>query len=205
VYRAASEVDESTVVIAKALKSLRTKATNVETSLDTIIDLTSQQQAVLDTAQGQISTLSQLSKTLVGIDTALHKTVDGFNASNAATTSLATRIENIVKDGADSRKVLESSLNGIAEKLNAGAVATEAVAVKLERATIADVETAKSFRQHTSTVIGKVEKVVEQLQSVATHFSIPDAVLGTSSASTKVLPTSIRSQTYTDPLTNPNL
>jgi hypothetical protein len=293
VYRAASEVDESTTVIAKALKSLRTKATNVETSLDTIIDLTSQQQAVLDTAQGQITTLSQLSKTLEGIDTALYRTVNGFHASSAATASLTTRIEDIVKDGAETRKSLENSLNGISEKLNAGTLATEAVvsqqqaaldaaqgqistllrltntlmgidtalnntvngfnvsnavttslttriedivkdgaetrkslenslngiseklsagavamdavAVKLEKATTADIETAKSFRLHTTTVVGRVDQMVEQLQSVASHFSIPNTVLRTTSASANVLPISIRPLTYSDPSTNPNL
>lgn len=180
VTMAAAEVSESSVVLSSALKTLRAKATSTETSLERVLSLTAQQQAVLETAEGQISVLSQLTATLVKFDTALTDTLAGISASNAATGTLTSKVEAVVSEGAQARKSLETSLDALVGKLGANASATEALTGKLDDVAAADVEAAKTLGelgQHASTAIGKVDDAAQQLQGMVRQLSALDVAL----------------------------
>lgn len=177
VNRAAAEVNDSTAVLAVALKSLRAKATNTETALDKVINLTLQQQTVLETSQGQLNVLEQLSRTLSGFDVALTNTLSGFNASSAVMSNLTTRVESVVAEGAETRKVLEVSFAEIVGKLGANAMSSDAIAGKLDDAVAADVlatKTLDTLGQHASTVIGKVDAAVEQIRGLVSQLTTLD-------------------------------
>jgi hypothetical protein len=183
--RAAVEVRESTVLLGTALKSLRTKATSTETSLDKVISLTTQQQAVLNAAQGQLTVLETLTNTLSSFDKALASTVEVVRGNSTASAEIAQSVGSLVAEGAVNRKALEDALKAIAVELGANADATVAVVGRLDDVVIADTETAKVLNglgQHASGAIGKVDAAVENLQTIAQQFSSLDSTLRSQSS-----------------------
>jgi hypothetical protein len=126
------EVNDSTVVLSEALKKLKAKAGATENSLDTVLKLSQQQQAVLDTSQGQLSALEQVSATLMRFQEAMASTVAAVGASNTATSALSTRVADVISDGAETRRAVESGLSGIVEKLHVHAQATQSVTTTIE-------------------------------------------------------------------------
>lgn len=129
---ASDEVSESSTVLTKTLKKLREKANAAEESLDTVLKLTVQQQAVLDSAQGQLTTLGQLTSTLTNFDASLTNTMAGITASNAVTSELTTRVSSVVEESAQNRVILDKSLATVIGKLDFSATATSIVAEKLD-------------------------------------------------------------------------
>lgn len=125
VVRASTEVGESTVALSGALKKLRAKAGAAADSLDTVLRLTEQQQAVLASSQGQLTTLEQLNTTLAGFDGLFAKTLDRLSASNDASAGLASRLNVVTAEGAEARWALDKSLAEVVSKLGANAHATE--------------------------------------------------------------------------------
>ncbi|AJG25004.1 hypothetical protein [Cupriavidus basilensis] len=184
------EVNESTVVLSAALKKLKDKAGATEGSLETVLKLTQQQQAVLDTAQGQLTALEQLGATLIKFDETLASTLAGVAASNNATNELSARVAGVISDGAETRRAVESGLSGVIEKLHTQAQATQSVAAKIEAnatATRAAAETISSklasntiaaetastnlvaAAEASQSVVGKLESVaVADLKAVQT-------------------------------------
>lgn len=69
------EVKKSTTVLSTALKKLQEKTVATEVSLDTVLKLSQQQQAVLDSAKGQLSALEHLGVTLSRFDDVLANTL----------------------------------------------------------------------------------------------------------------------------------
>lgn len=121
------EVTSSTAVLSTALKKLRDKSSAAEGSLDTVLKLTQQQQAILDSAQGQVSSLEALTGVLGKMDQTLEATIKGLASNGALTTELAGRVSNVVADGAETRRTLEAALLGVTEALRAQVEATGTV------------------------------------------------------------------------------
>lgn len=193
-----AEVSQSSVDISGALKKLRVKAKATEDSLDTVLKLTMQQQAVLDSAQGQLTTLGQLTANMTTFDTALTSTLASITASNVVTSELTSRVSTVVEEGASARNSLEKSLAAIVDKLDSNATATTTVAARLDANSLAaqtasaliankldgvaaaDVQAAAALDalgQQASAAIGKVDKTIEQLQEMVRQFSAIDSSL----------------------------
>jgi len=124
-------VTESSVVLAGALKKLRSKANSTEESMDTVLKLTEQQQSVLKTAQGQLTSLEQLSLTLASFDALFTKTVAGIDANSSVTAELTKRLSAVTVEGAEARISLEKSLETVSSTLNANSLATDGLASRL--------------------------------------------------------------------------
>jgi hypothetical protein len=137
VQKVSTEVGESTVVLSSTLKKLRNKAVSTERSLDKILNLTTQQQAVLNAAHGQLNILEKLGATLSGFDAILTTTVTALNATNNNTSELTGRVQAVVTEGAKARNSLNVSLSEGLEKLSANAGATEALVKKIDATAIA--------------------------------------------------------------------
>ncbi len=128
----AFEVGESSAVLSGALKTLRAKAKSTGGSLDKVINLTGQQQAVLDTAHGQLTVLNLIANNLSKFDSAMSKTLEAVESSAAVTSNLATRVEAVVAESSQARQSLETSLTAIVSKLDAYASATDSVAKNID-------------------------------------------------------------------------
>lgn len=95
VAAAADEVKQSAVVLSAALKSLRTKATNVENALDRVTQLAETQGHILAEADSQLNTLSELARTMERFDGALAAVVETLGAQTAATAALTERADSV--------------------------------------------------------------------------------------------------------------
>jgi hypothetical protein len=149
VSKSSTEIAHTTTVLSAALKKLRDKAVSAEDSLDTVLKLTEQQQAVLDTAQGQLKLIEQLNTTLAGFDDLFTKTLDGINASGKASTELAGRVAAITTEGAEARKSLDRSLADVVSRLGANAQAAEALRAQMGTATHASKQVATQLAENT--------------------------------------------------------
>lgn len=168
------EVTESTKVLSSALKKLRDKAGATEDSLETVLRLAQHQQAVLDAAQGQVTSLGHLGNTLKTLDETLATTVAGIVSSNGLTSELTVRVGEIVADGAETRNVLKVAMNGVTETLKAQAQATSTMVASLDAGTVAKKELAHSLA-------GKIDA------STVAAESASRALIAATSASTVVV------------------
>ena len=159
VVSTSTEVTQSANALTGALKTLRKKADATETSLDTVLKLTERQQEILNTAQGQLSVLQQLSTTLVGFDALFSKTLEGIDTNNKVSLELADRVTSITAEGAEARKSLEKSLADVVLKLGANAHATEALSIQVGSTANASKQVAAQLAENattTATVAGKL-------------------------------------------------
>jgi hypothetical protein len=147
VMTVSAEVSESSRVLSGAFDKLWEKAGAVDGTLDAVQKLAAQQQVVLDSAQGQVQTLGQLTATLARFDEALNGTLIGIKASNTLTSDLALRVSSVVEDGAVARMSLEKSLMTIVGKLDSNATASNAIAEKLDASTNASVTSAATLSE----------------------------------------------------------
>lgn len=131
VVRTSTDVTQSASALSGALKKLRDKAGAAEDSLGTVLKLTEQQQAVLNTAHGQLTVLEKLNATLGGFDALFAKTLDGIDSSGKVSSELAARVAAITTESAEARKALDKSLADIVLKLGANAHATEALSTQV--------------------------------------------------------------------------
>jgi len=190
----AAEVSESSVVLTAALKTLRSKAKSTEGSLDKVLNLTVQQSAVLEAANGQLTTLESLTGMLSGLDTSLSSTLAGINNSNAATSDLTTRVDTMITENAYARQSLETALtevigklitnasatNAVSANLAANASATNLVAGKIADAVAADAVIANTLdllNQQASSIIGRLDQAVDQFQNLVRQMSVLDSSL----------------------------
>jgi hypothetical protein len=128
-----SEVKSSSKTLATALKKMQEQSGNAGESLDIILKLTEQQQAVLNSAQGQLSGLEQLTSTLKGFEVALLTTTAGLKTSNDVNNELVNKVSEVIKESALDRQQLDGSIASIVNKLDSNASATLKVASELEK------------------------------------------------------------------------
>lgn len=132
IKQASTEVGQSSTVLGSTLKKLREKANTVDASLDTVLKLTAQQQAVLDSAQGQLSTLAHLAGSLSNLDTTLTSTLAEINAGNIAAKDLVTHVSALTSEGQETRNSLVRSLMEVSGKLETSNASTTMIAEKLD-------------------------------------------------------------------------
>jgi hypothetical protein len=189
VKKASVEVNQSSVVLSGALKKLRDKANAVEGSLDNVLMLTKQQQAVLDSAQGQLTTLGQLSNNLVSFDVTLTNTLSGIVASNTVNSDLASRISNVVEEGVMARNSLQQSLADVIGRLDSTTRSTTTVAEKLDANATASLSAV-------STIAAKLDEQLVATNAAASTIAsqLSLSAIATESVATKLVATAIVSE-----------
>jgi hypothetical protein len=159
VVRSSTEIAHSTTVLSSSLEKLRDKAGAAENTLETVLKLTEQQQAVLNTANGHLTTLDQINTTLAGFDALFTKTLEGINASSNVSSEIAQRVAAITLEGAEARKSLENSLSDVVSKLGANAHITEALSTQIGATAHASKQVAAQLAENaktSTTVAGKL-------------------------------------------------
>lgn len=191
VKTATEEVSESTVVLSGALTKLRDKANATEGSLDTVLRLTNQQQAVLDSAQGQLTVLGKLTTNLTNFDSALSKNIASITASNVVTSELSNKVSSILEEGATARRSLEDSLSAVIGKLDSNATATTSVASKLDANATATLEAAATFGEKldANSLAAKeaAATISATLEASATAVSSVTSGLGVNAAASELI------------------
>lgn len=177
VKMASDEVRESSTVLSKTLTKLREKANVTEDSLDTVLKLTVQQQAVLDSAQGQLTTLGQLTSTLTNFDASLTNTMAGITASNAITSELTERVSSVVAENVETRMILDKSLAAVIGKLDFSATATSTVAEKLDANAIATTNAAAKMALQQQAIFESAQSQLTTLTQLTTTLASFDTAL----------------------------
>lgn len=114
---ASETVGESTAVLSIALKKLRDKASTTESALESVAKLATQQQLLMDGAQGQVDRLESLGATLQGLDNVLERAVQGFDNAKGSDAELREAIRSVVADSEAARKEVRDRLKEVADEL----------------------------------------------------------------------------------------
>lgn len=165
-----AEVKSASKTLATALKKMQDQSSNAGESLDVIQKLTEQQQAVLNSAQGQLSGLEQLTSTLKNIEVTLLSTTSGLKSSNDINNELISKVAGVINESALDRQQLDASIAAIISKLESNASATLKVAYTMERGSTA-----------TST---SVDAIIQKLEAGITESKAIAAMITTSANAT---------------------
>ena len=145
IMQTSEEVAKSTLALSSAFKKFNTKAKVTENSLETVIRLATQQQAMQDVAQSQFTTLDKLGETLAGFESLINSSLDGLKSISAINSELTGRVGAVVIDGLEARKQLESSLMEVVAKLGENVAASNILAMHIDETAVASREVATSL------------------------------------------------------------
>jgi uncharacterized protein YaaQ len=165
-----AEVKSSSKTLTTALKKLQEQSGNAGDSLDVILKLTEQQQAVLSSAQGQLISLEQLTSTLKGFEITLLSTTAGLKASNDVNNELSNNVAAVLKESVRDRQQLDNSIASIVDKLDGYASATLKVASTLDSSS--------------KTAANNVNAIIQRLDAGVTESKAVAAMLTTSANAT---------------------
>lgn len=189
VKQVSAGVAETSTLISRALKKLSDKAEATGESLDTVLRLTSQQQAVLDSAEAQLATLDQMTATLTSFHASLDGISAGIEAGTTATSQLTNALSIVIEDGVATRQHLDGSLGRVFDRLDASTAASNRVATELQtssetsRASISGL--AERLEKDLSATSMAVQALATRMEvSTAANASVSsalDAVANTSS------------------------
>ena len=163
---ASSEVIHASGILAVALQTLHRKASAAEGSLDAVLKLTVQQQAVLDSAHHQLTTLGQLTSTLEKLDSALAGTTEALSKSNTVTSEMTARVSSVVTESATARKALDRTLVAVIGKLDLTATSTGMVAERVDVNATAAAATAARMADQLEASTAAVSRLIARVNTV---------------------------------------
>ena len=161
--QASDQVGRSSAALDTKLQTLSSKAQVAEGGLDAVLRLAQRQQAVLDSAQGQLSTLSQLTSTLARLDSALGGALQGIQSSHAVTSHLSAQVAALVAESGRGSLRQQDALAAVVNRLDVQAAATGQVATSLSNAVAARDAATEMMAANAAAF----EKVANKLDAVA--------------------------------------
>ena len=161
--QASDQVGRSSAALDTKLQALSAKARVAEGGLDAVLRLAQQQQAVLDSAQGQLSTLGQLTSTLARLDSALGGALQGIQSSHAVTSHLSAQVAALVAESGRGSLRQQDALAAVVNRLDVQAAATGQVATSLSHAVAARDAATEMMAANAAAF----EKVANKLDAVA--------------------------------------
>lgn len=105
----AEEVKNATSMLAAALKSLRTKATQIEGNLGKISQVTSAQGQIFEKADSQLATFSEFSYVIHGLNTTLANIAEKIDRQSNSITSLIEKAEPLLQRASEGDKQLTAT------------------------------------------------------------------------------------------------
>ena len=119
---ASETVGESTAVLSLALKKLRERASKTESALESVAQLATQQQVLMDGAQGQVDKLERLGTTLQSLNNVFERAVQGFETAKGNDAELRVAIRSVVADSEAVRKEVRDRLREVTDELRTATV-----------------------------------------------------------------------------------
>jgi len=133
----AEEVKTSTKSLSGALKKISEQSTKATDSLVIVQQLTAQQQAVLDSASGQVESLGQMTSTLATFQASLASTTTELKQSSSVSAGLSTRVGEAVSQIVSDRQSIDESLRTLIVQMERNASATQDVGKRIDADTAA--------------------------------------------------------------------
>ncbi|MFW2353976.1 hypothetical protein [Hydrogenophaga sp.] len=149
VVSAGAEMSKTAEALSSSLVSVQHKSADAETAMDSILRLSGQQHLVLETAQGQLNALVQLSSKLESFDALLTSMVAELRVGHETSSTLSSHVSKLVGETADSREVVARNILLLTEQLSVQTSASTALASRMDA------------------VVSATDRVVEQLGTSA--------------------------------------
>lgn len=117
VNTACKEISKTTKALGTSLQKVQAKSGEVEESMDSIMRMASQQQLILEAAQGQLGALEQVAENLTAFDKMLGTTLAQLAANNTTTEALTTQVAKLATESVEGRQAIAHSLTGVTAEL----------------------------------------------------------------------------------------
>lgn len=114
---ATEAVGESTTALTLGLRKLRERASKTEAALESVERLATQQQLIMDSAQGQLEKLESLGATLQTLNNVFERAVQGFENVKGNDAELRDAIRSVVSDSEAVRQEVRDRLKEVADEL----------------------------------------------------------------------------------------
>lgn len=192
VQTAASGASEAATVLTAAIRKLKTKATQAEESLDTVVRLTTAQHSLFDTSAAQLEQLKKLGEMLSEVQQALQTTAMAITVNTTSNADVQGRVTAVVTAVEASQKTVVDAMGQVSLRLDAERDATSSLGRQMQSAEAATKELAQELRG-TSTVaqqltakleaeastkpqlVAVVDALQEQRESISKAFSSLDS------------------------------
>ncbi len=163
VKQASSAVAEASTALGSALKKLKDKSAGVDDALDSVLRLTSQQQAILDAAQGQLGALERVESSLSRFDAVLDRVAFKLEVTAGTSTEVVAQVQGVISEIGTARESLESSLQLVLQRLGEHSDAAEFAATRIDASTTASQAIASNLRDSAKST----DAVLSQLREIA--------------------------------------
>jgi hypothetical protein len=150
VQSAATGASEAATVLTAAIRKLKTKATQAEESLDTVVRLTTAQHSLFDTSAAQLEQLKQLGAVLSDVQQALQASTTAASANSAGNEEVRERLTAVVSAMEVSRKVVVEAMGRVSSRLDAERDATSSLGRHVQSAEAATKELAQELRSNSA-------------------------------------------------------
>ena len=161
VNTACQEISKTTKALGTSLQKVQAKSGEAEQSMDSIMRLAGQQHLILETAQGQLSTLEKVAEHLSAFDRLLGKMMAELATNNTTTEALTTQVAKLATESVEGRQAIERSLTGataelaeyreaaaqLVEQITTSISSSERVAARFEVAAESQVAVANHLRE----------------------------------------------------------
>ncbi len=211
VQSTASGASEAANVLSVAIRKLKTKATQAEESLDTIVRLTNAQHSILDNSAAQLEQFNKLGELLSEVQRVMLATTTAISASTTSNTEVQARATEVLAAVEASQREIIEVMTEVSSRLHAEREATGSLVMQVQSAEAATKELAQELRGNStvamrltakleedssakSKLIAVIDDLHERQESISKAFSIIDNKASDVSADVNDLATSDSAQ-----------
>lgn len=192
---ASEAVGESTTALTLSLRKLRERASKTESALESVEKLATQQQLIMDSAQGQLEKLESLGATLQTLNNVFERAVQGFENVKGNDAELRDAIRSVVSDSEAVRQEVRDRLKEVADELMA-ATASQHKSFDQARASLESA--AQTYTAFATRLESAAESTADKLLEGANANLQAADRLATSAAATQVAASKLESVAAAD-------
>lgn len=165
VQASATSAAEAAGVLGTAIRKLKTKATQVEESLDTIVRLTTAQHALFDTSASQLEQLKQVASSLADVQKALQASTAAAVAATTGNYDVRVQISGVVTAVQESHGAMVGALGQLSQVVESDRLAAESLTLQVRESGVATTALGHELRHSSSVLLQLVERLQAETHS----------------------------------------
>jgi hypothetical protein len=150
VQSAAAGASEAATLLTAAIRKLKSKATQAEESLDTVVRLTTAQHSLFDTSATQLEQLQKLGVVLAEVQQAMQAATTASSANAAGNEQVRGRVTAVVSAVEASQKAVVEAMGQLSSRLDAERDASSSLGRQVQRAEAATKQLAQELRSNSA-------------------------------------------------------
>jgi hypothetical protein len=170
VREASASVSRGSGLLGAALGKLRNQASAADQAMESVLRLAAQQQAVLDAAQGQLTTLSRIEASLGKFDALLEQVSAELKSSSGASNEAVTEMQRVLEEVAATRAAFTASSQAVVKGLEINTASTQHVVqalVEAARSSDAVATRSRASIQATESVLRQLSEAAQEDKATA--------------------------------------